>query len=287
VYYENYPKLIMLELTRKCNLKCVYCQKSKSTIESMDLTWNTFSKIKEHIKDIRNVCLCGMGEQFIHPHIYDIIEALHDKNIIIISNGTIKIDFDKLRTYDHIQNISFSVDGHNEETIRKNCSGYLFDNLIYNLEQLSNMDNINVSINYLINHNNIDTTLEMVDFCQKHSIQGFNMLIPSTDKEWIMENSSKVLTINKRLKETFREIGILYGEVGRKQCDYEDSVIPYISSEGDVRTCCCHTHYVPFVGNLKNKNYDELLLTKRYKKFTSGVFCEHCNDFDYLREHTR
>lgn len=107
---------ITLELTNKCNLRCVHCYQEERN-EAYNIKFLSLDSIQKLLKDIKNlgiitIVLTG-GEVFTHPDIYKIISAIKAENyrIAILSNLTMinekNIDFLQM----NVNSISTSVYG--------------------------------------------------------------------------------------------------------------------------------------------------------------------------------
>ncbi|MBT4340378.1 MAG: radical SAM protein [Bacteroidetes bacterium] len=104
------PKLpfIVFELTRNCNLNCMYCYNHWKVDESKEYQETTFKQAKKTIKqlfkiaDTENISLSG-GEPFLLKKLPELILFLRlkKKNVNIISNGTI-ISKDNLQNINHL-----------------------------------------------------------------------------------------------------------------------------------------------------------------------------------------
>ncbi|WP_192814699.1 radical SAM protein, partial [Treponema pedis] len=81
----KFPLQVGLNVTNKCNLKCVHCSK-KNKNEDM-LNWKEIIDICKN-KEVLNIYLTG-GEPFLHNDILEIIKYIKEKKITlsILTNG--------------------------------------------------------------------------------------------------------------------------------------------------------------------------------------------------------
>lgn len=112
---ENIPNTVSLEVTTRCQLDCVYCNRDKDKIR--DLCLEDVSSILNHLTGVENIVICGMGESFCYPHIYDLLESLKDYKITIITNGSMKIDFDRLEKCSNTNLLVFSIDATEQDKL--------------------------------------------------------------------------------------------------------------------------------------------------------------------------
>lgn len=80
-----------IELTRKCNLKCMFCYSASGTGLCNELTLSQILQIIDEANNlgVKTITLTG-GEPTIHPHFLEIVEYIRSRNIIvqIFTNGT-------------------------------------------------------------------------------------------------------------------------------------------------------------------------------------------------------
>ena len=162
----NFPKLVMIEITNKCNLRCDYCYKSKANFRVNEMPWDVFLAVKEQVRFAESVSFCGLGEQVLHPRYYEMVQAMEDQKVLVISNGTIPIDYDRLMAKQNVTSITFSVDGPTEEIARLSCSQYRFKNLERNLELAARYSDITLAINYVLGEPTHKSTRAMVGFAE-------------------------------------------------------------------------------------------------------------------------
>lgn len=274
----------MVEITSKCNLDCGYCYKSRSQYPVDEMSWDVFLSLKERLKFVDIISFCGMGEQLLHPKFYDMVAALKEHQILVITNGTIPIDYEKLLKQDNIHSIAFSVDGSTEEIAHKSCYKYDYDTLIENLENGSKYGNIPKGINCVIGPDNLGDLVNMIDLTTKYKLESINFLLPTHNPRWVKKNTYKIKDALDEARKYAKEKGILYSDTyfSSNQCTFEKSVIPFISLSGNVRPCCGHSSNIPQVGNLLEKTYDEIWGGDVYSKFREGYYCLKCEALSSL-----
>lgn len=96
------PLGVDIHITHYCNFRCNYCifsqtdeELEKSGLTRCALSWEMFQKIVEQLTEfphkVKMITLTG-GEPTTHPHIVDMVKALHDTDVAekiqIITNGS-------------------------------------------------------------------------------------------------------------------------------------------------------------------------------------------------------
>lgn len=134
---NDYPTVLELQLTNRCNLKCLMCVVTKDEQAKVDIQ-NVRENIREIIPFLKRASFSG-GEPFLIDEYYDIWQDFIELNpscrISVNTNGTILDDRVKYFLNNLRFNISVSVDGLNQktfETIRVNANKeQVYDNLLF------------------------------------------------------------------------------------------------------------------------------------------------------------
>ncbi|HNY26933.1 MAG TPA: radical SAM protein [Candidatus Sumerlaeota bacterium] len=94
-----------IETSHVCNLRCVYCYSGAGHKQTNELS---LEEILNAIRQgmylgVRRVIIIGGGEPMLYPHLFDIIEFLHERDIAIdlFTNGTILNSENARMLYDY------------------------------------------------------------------------------------------------------------------------------------------------------------------------------------------
>lgn len=118
---DYFPYSVNVELTRKCNLKCVHCGSTSGNPLPDELDTETFEGLFRDLKTLgcREICLLG-GEPFVRPDWFDIAKYINVNGmaVLFITNGynfSTQI-LNKLKKLDSVARIGVSLDSaHPEE----------------------------------------------------------------------------------------------------------------------------------------------------------------------------
>ena len=81
-----------LELSRACNLRCIYCYASSGQPLENELSLDEIFDVIDQAVDMgaRKIIVLGGGEPLIYPHIFDVIDYILAKKIVVdlFTNGT-------------------------------------------------------------------------------------------------------------------------------------------------------------------------------------------------------
>ncbi len=90
----EYPEIVQIEVTNKCNFNCIMCIRHVWQASLMDMNPALFSKIgKEVFPYLKRLDLYGQGEPFMHPNFLDLIKTAREYlpregEILMNTNGS-------------------------------------------------------------------------------------------------------------------------------------------------------------------------------------------------------
>src|SRR3989338_3443560 len=164
---ETPPPLetLILMLTKRCNLKCDFCDIHDS---SEEMRVEDAIKVIDNVKklDIRSLVITG-GEPFLHKDLFNIVRYAKSKalDVCVTTNGLLLLDAKKEIIDSAVDTLSISLDGlqgvHDQMRNKKG----LFDQVWQGIEELS-LSNCNLALNFVITNKNV-TQLEKVYFWSK------------------------------------------------------------------------------------------------------------------------
>lgn len=97
--WENYPKVysvyqiplhLDIEITTKCNLQCIMCERTYYPPKAEDMTFETYRKIIDEFSEKGGyaIKLCHLGEPLLHPELSKFIKYAKFKGIIDVMLAT-------------------------------------------------------------------------------------------------------------------------------------------------------------------------------------------------------
>lgn len=283
--YPPIPKSAKIELTSRCDLKCIYCSltyKERITVGEIDR--NFLYKLLEELSKIgvKQVGLFWLGESLLVkdlPEYVAFAKKVGIKYVFITTNG-------RLATPDRIiplmesgiDSIKFSINAHNRETYLKLCGVDAFDRVISNLKSTWNIrgkkEKPAIYASSVFDPNNKGVFEEI------GSIIG-----PYVDQHYPLRMYGKL---------TYEEQ--LYGAQPTTESKVEPRslksmlpcwslfTLPHISYDGYLSACYCDHDPRFFVGDLKKSPFIEAwhspdlvaLRKKHLKRDVTGSVCENC-----------
>ena len=108
------PLYTEMELTRRCNCRCVFCgvdHQVNTSDDRVDLA--LARKILTGLSELGNksVMMCGNGEPLLHPDADEIIAFAAARMSVSVTTNGIALSADTLPLIDHLEWIRFSVNG--------------------------------------------------------------------------------------------------------------------------------------------------------------------------------
>ncbi|MCP3887878.1 MAG: radical SAM protein [Desulfobulbaceae bacterium] len=178
------PMSVHLDLTFRCNMKCVFCYDSAGPDRSKHEM--SIEKVYEIIDECKKLDVIdvtfGGGEPFIRKDLIDVITYTKRKNIryFIITNGTLiteEIAFKLARVFDHrYDKIQVSLDGPTAE-VHDRQRGVIggFDLTMKGIDNLQKAG-ISPTINAVLTSNNYPHIKDMIPFLMDRGISNFRVL---------------------------------------------------------------------------------------------------------------
>lgn len=125
------PRIVYIEPTDTCNLKCVMCPQTTSTHQRGFMKFELFERVVSELPKASRVHLYYRGEPLLHPRISEMISCVLERGnkLSITTNGTLPI------TAGHAASrLMFSFDGSNKEVYEGIRRGAKYDEVLHNIE---------------------------------------------------------------------------------------------------------------------------------------------------------
>jgi len=142
-YYKShysFPKVIMIENTSVCNLRCKNCYNAliKKDVISVEDFENIVRQLSQ--KNIERICLFKYGETFADKDIaykVDIIRKfLPNVNIVVSTNGMLLDKKESIEAALKMNHLTISLDGTDDEMVAKFQNGSNFSKVYENIKNL-------------------------------------------------------------------------------------------------------------------------------------------------------
>ena len=165
------PARLIIELTDKCNLRCIHCFANKSDNELPYKKWiNIFQKSID--ENISSISITG-GEPLLYLDLFKILDNIDTKStkITLDSNGLLINDKNIEPIKKHFKLVRISIYGTNNDDSKKitNVNNYNYNKIINSIKLLSENE-IKIQINIPLFKENITNMNKILEDLSKFNI---------------------------------------------------------------------------------------------------------------------
>jgi len=167
------PLEVRIEVTNKCNLKCLHCYNSSGQANNNELSTNELLYVIKQLSEMKvfQIELEG-GEPFIRKDLFDIVKAAKDNfKVSITTNATLINNLTNKEFLKMFDSIQVSIDGACQKTNDKirGCKG-AFDQAINGLKIINEL-NIPTFMNMVLTKLNVHEIKAYVELARKIKIK--------------------------------------------------------------------------------------------------------------------
>lgn len=202
----RHPRMMNLELTTRCPLRCPQCYVHLNTGEDMQLDTALHWLREGKRAGVELVCLSG-GETLCYPHLPELIrecKALGLTSAIALSGAYATRERLEGLIQDGVSEIYVSLNGSTEEINRKTRDGYQL--AIDTLQILKGLSFKNTKINWVMTKENAHDLPGMIALCERYHVKGLVLLAfkPDSAYEWGSFPSAEQMEVAARQIKAYR-----------------------------------------------------------------------------------
>jgi len=203
-WLEPYPSYIEIEVTTRCNMRCIMCEHTYWNEPNRDMSFEEFKSIVDQFPKLKWIGLTGIGESFINKDFMKMLRYVKSKNIFVELYDTFYfIDEKTARELIEmgIDKIFISLDAATKETYEKIRAGSNFELVINNLRNFFKLREKmkayfpQIAFHYIVNKLNLKEIPQYLDLV--HSI---------TQEKDVIVQITRMLHEFKEVKDLFVEI---------------------------------------------------------------------------------
>jgi len=293
--YFGLPGFVQIEITTKCNLRCVHCERNKDSakITNSDMPLDLFKSIVSQLRyPTQGINLVGLGEPLLNPEIYPMIDFAKKKGFetSLIDNFTL---MDKEKSLALINSgldfLYVSFDSVSKSTFEELRTGACFETVVENIKLFVNTkreakaQKPDLLFKSTISQNNFKEIPELIKLAEDLGANGINFgKLMSRDKD-----SAPLCSIfldEANLPKS--KIAVYPCELSRSyECDALTGF--YVSFDGRVLPCglmaesASRAQYPQLqLGDLKVDRIAKIWQSKSYRQFRknvkSGAYLDQC-----------
>ena len=274
------PPTVYVELTNKCNLDCLMCDRGSLSRQKLEMDMGMFKRIIDNAAEIGvpGVKLNRFGEPLLQPLLIDMIKYAKNKGILRVyftTNATLLTEeMARKIIASGLDSIAFSVDGGTAQTYEKIRRGACYNKVVKNIETFARIrqelgqEKPEMVLNTILMK---DTEDEMPLVFQKWSP---------------IVNKINVIPVGR------------YGNVDDRSGIDRNSLKPekrvchhpfdrlLVFWDGSVTVCCADINGDLCVGNVLNERLEQIWRNRKFehirrmltqKKYTTIPICAHCD----------
>jgi MoaA/NifB/PqqE/SkfB family radical SAM enzyme len=173
--FAPYPSYIEVEVTTRCNLRCVMCEHTYWNEPPRDMSFEEFKGIIDQFPALKWIGLTGIGESFMNRDFMKMLEYVKKKGVFVEL-------FDNLYLVDEktseklidlgVDKLLMSIDAATAQTYEKIREGSRFDRVIkhvrnlYELKKAKGAHFPQISFHYIVNKYNLHEMPQFLDLVE-------------------------------------------------------------------------------------------------------------------------
>jgi len=312
-WFAPYPTYFEIEVTTKCNLKCIMCEHTYWKEPNRDMSFEQFKMIVDQFPRLKWIGMTGIGESFLNKDFVKMLEYVKKKGVYVeIFDNFYYLNEDLCRKIVEleIESVLPSIDGATKETYEKIRVGSNFDRVTENLRTLFRIKKEMkkeypfVCFHYIVNKLNYHEMIKFLEYVHDLAqgdyiaVQYTRLLHPYTEvKDLFVEIPPET---RQAVEKKAKELGI---ELRWNADVPEDKppvkccaawTMPFIFVTGHVIPCCAENEAgdrefqkATSMGNIFEKSMKEIWYGKKYTELRKMLrqnkippACVKCPVFD-------
>lgn len=298
------PKTAQIGITNRCNFNCQMCQRNDLEVQFVDMDFDSFKFIIDHLTGVTDIILTGWGEPLLHPRLFDMIAYCRQKRIKVrfTTNGALLNKGLAVRLADSgVDAVTFSLDQiKSGDTNLGHIITYQLNNIIEFKKIIDEQKRpIKIYLQATYHKNHEQDIFDVADFAIKHGlsrlrVSRLDVRFRPLSRPTLAEEKQVVNLLDKHLsgagvgldflphtafdgwaKRIYRIIYPFLHRNGRYCLRTYNDI--YIDVDGLVTPCCALPRLG--MGNLKENTLEEIWQGGAFKNFRRNqkIICGKCD----------
>jgi MoaA/NifB/PqqE/SkfB family radical SAM enzyme len=296
----QYPRMLTLSLTTRCNLQCFICR--REGFKGEDLSFENIYKLKNAIKYAHTINLTGWGESLLYPRFEEVLQYIYSlnpqKNLIqLTTNGTRLSSRIARLLSGHLKSLTISLNAATAETYNHDMKNGDFEKTLSAirscLSALEKRDRYKVTLYFVAHTENFREIPDFVALAHNLGISavtiGHYLVGIATHSQYSLFNvKEEYNAIIDQSRELGKTLGVV---VDARRRFFSEKKRPtreclslfsecIIEVNGDLMPCCfCGTYRV---GNVYECGFEEVWFGEEYRalrKERTLPACHNCTLF--------
>ena len=283
--YSPLPDVVTFETTTVCNLRCPLCITGSGKLyrKNRHMSYEDFCSIYDGIKESTNeIILVGQGETFLNPDIYRILDYIEDRVFVYLdTNGNVDLDYEKIIS-SGVDEITFSIDGINQETYERYRKRGNFGKAVRNLVGLikarneRGLEHPKIIWKFVVFKHTEMYVEQARKLAFSHGVDGFRIEPCTCEPLYGIERFKEFMPLSEKYQR-IEYIDFDNFKVGSMpDRDSRHCPVPMhnltVDVNGDVTFCCAiDTSVVRSFGNLKKQTLEEIWWSEAVRNFRFEV----------------
>lgn len=312
-----YPKFFEIEITTRCDLKCVMCEHTYWEEKPRDLTLQQFKHIVDQFPDLKWLGTTGIGSSFLNKDYLAMLDYVKKKRVYVeLFDPCHRLSADlaqRIVAGGLIDRLYISMDGASRDTYEKIRVGADFDIVKENIKNVVKIKREcktmfpEISFHYIISKDNYREVPQMIELVHEltgrdnigvmfsHLLHPFNEI---KDKVFILPREIKEETIRFSKKYGVRAI---WGKNAREKRQPIEKctewMMPFIFADGSVIPCCAGNEangrefqVKHRLGNVFEEPFVKIWENIKYRNLRDSIHrgkipiqCANCSGYDVSR----
>lgn len=213
------PTQLGLCMTHLCNIKCKICMRETYKPPKGQITLPQIKNLMPRMPYISGVCIMGLCEPLLNPETPRIIQWLKLKGeygLSLTTNGMVDINHEILESFQYIDDMVFSIDSPDPETMRAQRGGADLDRIMKNMNKvldykrdhgLGAYDNPPIHINAVMTHDTFPQVPDLIEFLEPYAKElTYLMVDPVTRPDYSIDTPFVLETKERNRLPEYRKL---------------------------------------------------------------------------------